>query len=144
MRDTHQVVIDDMRKIVGRIAVCFHQDLILQLLTLTLDFTENRILIGDSTVERHFLANHVRSAGCEFFLYFCRGQPTAVAVIAAGCVFFVQLLKSLFGAETIVSMSRCDKLFGVFAIDFLSFALNIRTMFAADVGTFVVTQPRHT
>ena len=63
-------------------------------------------------------------------------------VVFSVAVFIRKRFEPFFRAETVIRPAEFDKLFGVFMINFLPFALNVRSVISADVRSFVVNKPR--
>ena len=59
VRDVHQMVVDDIGKVVGRHAVALQENLIFEFLVLYGDDTVEDVVKGRLTIERHFLADDV-------------------------------------------------------------------------------------
>ncbi len=53
---------------------------------------------------------------------------------------FVQCVKAFFRAEAVIRLALADKLFRIFAVNFLPLALHIRPVIAADIRPLVVFQ----
>ena len=136
--DTHQIIVYDVSKIIGRITVRLHQDLILQLAVVTADFAEYGVGIDGAALKRHLLSDNKGKTRIEIFLHLLGGEVAAMTVIAADGILLVELLKPLLGAEAIISGAKLDKLFGVFHINGLALALDVGTVVSAYVGTLVI------
>ena len=142
MGDAHGMVVDDVGKVVGRIAVLLDQDLILQLRIVHGDLAENRVGEGGGAFDRHFLADDIGRAGVEKLLDFLPGQIAAVAVIAAAGILALNGFQTLLGAEAAVCLALIDELFGKGEIHLSAFALDIGAVVAADIGTLVMLKSR--
>ena len=140
--DGHGVVVDDVREVVGRVAVLLDQDLVLQLAVLDRDLAEYRVREGRRALGRHLLADNIGDARVQILLYLLVAEVAAVAVIAAADGLFLELFEPLLGAEAAVRLALFDELFGVGQVHILSLALHIGAVVAADVGAFVVDKSR--
>ena len=140
MGDAHGVVVDDVRKIVGGIAVGLDEDLILQLAVLHRDVAEHRVRKGRAALGRHLLTDDIGNALSKLLLNLLLRQIAAMAVVAAADSLGLQLFEPLLGAEAAVRLALSDQLFGIGQIHLLALRLHIGTKIAADVGTLVVLQ----
>ena len=102
MGNVHQVVVDDVGKIVGGVAVRLEEHLVLDLLVLDGDGAEHRVLKGGRARQGHLLADDVGRARLQQPLDLLGGQVPAVAVIAADALLIVKGLQPLFGAEAVI------------------------------------------
>ncbi len=78
---THQMVIDDVCEVVGRISVGFDQNQVFQLLVVYGDVSVDLIVEGCGSFGRHIETDDVRFAGCQIGLYFLFGKTKAVFVV---------------------------------------------------------------
>lgn len=78
---THQMVVDDVCEVVGRISVGFDQDQVFQLLVVYGDVSVDLIVEGCGSFGRHIETDDVRFAGCQIGLYFLFGKTKAVFVV---------------------------------------------------------------
>ena len=140
MGDAHGVVVDDVRKIVGGIAVGLDEDLILQLAVLHRDVAEHRVRKGRAALGRHLLTDDIGNALVKLLPDLLLRQIAAVAVVAAADGLALQPLQTLLGAEAAVRLALSDQLFGIGQIHLLALRLHIGAKIAADVGTLVVLQ----
>ena len=145
MGDSHEVVVDDVRKVVRRHAVGLDQNLILKFRRLDFDASVDQVVEGDDSFRRHFLTDHVRFARGEAALDFFFGQVATMAIVMSDRLprrdlFLVEILQTFGVAEAVVRLALFDKLNGVVFKDSHALALNVGTVIAADVGPFV---PRH-
>ena len=62
--------------------------------------------------------------------------------VVLGRAVFVDFFQTLLGAEAVISVALFDQLARVFEINFSALGLNVRTVIAADVGSFVVVESR--
>ena len=65
------------------------------------------------------------------------GKVSAVTVISARGIFLVKLFKAFLSAEAVVCRAKLNELLCVFHIYFLALALNVRTVIATYVRTFI-------
>ena len=133
----HEVVVDYVCEVVGGIAVSLDEDLVLELGVVHGNLTEYRVCVRGHALGRHLLSDNEGDAVCEILLDLFFREVSAVTVISAGCILFMELFKSLLGAEAIVCCAEVDELLCVLHIDGLSVALYVRTVVTANVGTFI-------
>ena len=134
MGDAHEMVVDDVREVIGRHAIALQQDLILELLVLYRDIAVQHIEIGRFTAERHLLADDVGIAVFQVLVNDLLRQVAAGAVIAAefaGRVILVRI------AEAVIGMAEFDELFGVFLVYGFALALDVRSVVAAEARSLI-------
>ena len=141
VRDAHQVVVHDVRKVIGGHPVALEQDAVLDVLEVDGDGAVDEVLIAAAPLLRHVLADDVRHARRELCLHLRPGQAQAVLVVAADAVFPLEGLDALLVAEAVIGAAQLDQLFGIFPIDRGALALHIRAAAAAHVRALVVIQP---
>ena len=144
MGNAHQVVVHDVRKVVGRHTVGLDQNLVVQLLDIDLDMTVDNIVKARHAALGDLLADDIRLARGQLGGNFLGGQVAAVAVVvghfarsALGLVHFVQ---ALLGAEAVVGLARLDKLLGVLLEHTHALALHVGADGTAHVGALVPGQ----
>jgi len=144
MGNAHQVVVHDVRKVVGRHTVGLDQNLVVQLPDIDLDMTVDNIVKARHAAFGDLLADDIGLARGQLGGNFLGGQMAAVAVVvghfarsALGLVHFVQ---ALLGAEAVVGFARLDQLLGVLLEHAHALALHVGADGAADVGTLVPGQ----
>ena len=93
--NAHRVVVDNVREVVGGVAVGFYQDLILQLAVLDGDFAEYRVGEGRAALDRHFLADNIGHALSEKAVDLLLRKVAAVSVVAAADGFLLDFLEPL-------------------------------------------------
>ena len=140
MGDVHQVVVDDVCEIVGRVAVGFQEHLILQLAVFHRDGAVYRVLKGGGAGKRHLLADDVGNALRKQAVNFLLREVAAVAVVPAEAAVLMEGIKPLLGTEAIVGLALLHQLFGVGLVQILALALHIGTEAAVAVGALVVLQ----
>ena len=138
MGDMHQVVVDDVGEVVGGISVRLEQHLILNFLILNGDGAEHCVLKSGGASKGHLLPNHVRRAGIQQTLDLLLGQIPAMAVIAANPLFIVKGLQPLLAAEAVIGLAIPNQLLRIGLVEVLALALDIGSIFAAHIRTFVV------
>ena len=147
MGDVHQVVIHNIGEVIGREAVCLHQNLVIQLRIIHGDITINHVMEGGCAAFGHFLANNEGFACGKLCLYLLRGQMQAMAVIFcegnALCIGFLQAFQSFLGAEAVIRFALFHQLLCIIHIQTHAFALHIGAVFAADIGAFIMLKPCH-
>ena len=139
MGDAHQMVVDDVGKIVGRHAVPLDEDLILERVVADGDVAVNHIVEGRRAAERHLLADDKRLALREVLVDDFLRQIAAGAVVAdKALVVFRRLLMCFAGiAEAAIGEAVVDELLRIFGIDVHALALDVGAAVAADVRAFV-------
>ena len=115
--------------------------MVLQLGVFNGNLAENSVGEGRAAIGWHFLADYVGHALGEEPVDFLLRQIAAVTVISAADGLVLDFFEPFLGAEAAVSLALFNQLFGVGKVHILALALNIRTVVAADVGTFVVLKP---
>ena len=118
MGDRHVVIVDDIGEVIGRVAVGFEEDLVLQLTVFDRDVAIDGILEGGRAGKRHFLADNGRHPGSQVGLDDLGRQVAAMAVIAtgeiAGCFSCgPYTLEAFLAAETMVSFALRHELLGM-------------------------------
>ena len=144
MGNAHQVVVHDVRKVVGRHTVGLDQNLVVQLPDIDLDMTVDNIVKARHAALGDLLADDIGLARGQLGGNFLGGQVAAVAVVvghfarsALGLVHFVQ---ALLGAEAVVGLARLDKLLGVLLEHTHALALHVGADGTAHVGALVPGQ----
>ena len=134
MGDAHEMVVDDVGKVVGRHAIAFDEDLIFQGVIINGDVAMDDIEVGSGAGEGHFLTDDKGFAFGQVFVDDFLWKVAAGTVIAA---------KSAFGmffiwvAEATISMAFFDEFIGIFLIDFHAFTLDVWTAVTTDVRSFI-------
>ena len=108
MGDAHGVVVDDVREVVGRVAVLLDQNLILQFAVIHRDCAEHRVRKGGGAFDGHLLSDDIGDARVQFFLYLFFTEIAAVTVIAAADSLVLDLFQTLLGAEAAVRLALAD------------------------------------
>jgi hypothetical protein len=145
VRDTHQVVIDDVGQVIGRHAVGLEQDLRIDHVPVQVDVPAQQVIDTAAAGRlRHQHANHVGLAGgltpghLVFRQMQIRGlQGSAVAGLAARGAQGLELLGTSIADE---SLAGIHQLAGVLAIQFHALTLAIGTVVSAHVGALVPVQ----
>ena len=144
MGNAHQVVVHDVRKVVGRHTVGLDQNLVVQFPDIDLDMAVDNIVKARHAALGDLLADDIGLARGQLGGNFLGGQVAAVAVVvghfarsALGLVHFVQ---ALLGAETVVGLARLDKLLGVLLEHAHALALHVGADGTAHVGALVPGQ----
>ena len=135
MGDAHEVVVDDICKVIGRQSVTLYEHLIVKGLVLNGDIAENFVMEGGRALLGDALADDMRFTG----------GGTAVALLLAhaaagvGDLFKACILVSLaLFAEAAVGAALFDQKLGVFAVKPAALGLDIRAYGASDIRAFVV------
>ena len=144
MGNAHQVVVHDVRKVVGRHTVGLDQNLVVQFPDIDLDMTVDNIVKARHAALGDLLADDIGLARGQLGGNFLGGQVAAMAVVvghftrsALGLVHFVQ---ALLGAEAVVGLARLDKLLGVLLEHAHALALHVGADGTAHVGALVPGQ----
>ena len=144
MCNAHQVVVYNICEVVGRHAIGFNQNLVIQRAVFYGDIAINFIVECGCAIERHLLADNIRNTSIQLFLNFFRCQIPAVPVIHRGDVRSFLNLPDFFepflAAEAVVSVTALDQLFCIALEHAHPFRLHIRANRAADIRTFVPLQ----
>ena len=143
MGDSHQMIVDDIGKIVGWVSVGFDQDHIVQLFIWLGDITVNLIVESGFAFIRNVGADHKWFARCQIGFNLFLGQVEAVLVIGTDLLAahnLLQRIQTFLIAEAIVSLPFFNQLFGIFHIKAGSttLTLNIRTVSAILVRALIV------
>ena len=135
MGDAHEVVVDDICKVIGRQSVTLYEHLIVKGLVLNGDIAENFVMEGGRALLGDALADDMRFTG----------GGTAVALLLAhaaagvGDLFKACILVSLaLFAEAAVGAALFDQKLGVFAVKPAALGLDIRAYGASDIRAFVM------
>lgn len=81
MGDLHQVVVNHIGQVIGREAVRFEQDQVVQLRAVVGDLAANQVVEYHNAVVRDLEPDNVRSVGCQKCLHLCFGHKPALTVI---------------------------------------------------------------
>ena len=147
MSDPHQVVVDHVCEVVGRVPIRFEEHLVVDLVIGDHDVAAEEIVRHRFALSRHRETNDMFFARCDAALrFFAVNRPTQSVVAESslgGLLLGAQLLETLAGAETRIGRALCHQLLDVLEIDFGSLALTVRPKLTADVGAFIPleTQP---
>ena len=136
------MVVDYVCEVVGRHSVGFDEYVVLKLPVFDGDFSENGVHIAAHALVGHFLPDDVRLPRRDFCGNLLLAQFQAVSVVTARAVHVGQRLQPLLGAKTKICVPLLHKLQGVLHVIVFALALHVRSELPADVGTFVVNQPR--
>ena len=143
--NSHQMIIDNICKVVGWISVRFDQDHIIQLIIFYGDISVQLIVEGCGSFGRHIDTNNVWFSCCQVCLDFFFRQMQTVFVVYGdlfSCYFCLQTFQTFFIAEAIISVSLLDQFFCIFQIQTLclSLTLYIGTYTTVFVRTFIMYQ----
>ena len=149
--DTHQGIVNDGCKVIGRCAVRTEDDKIIELTGVEGNVAVDRVVNDNvSAIEWYLDADGVGFAGLNACLSFCGINVSAGTLIALEwvmplfCCFFIR--RKLFRrTEAWVCLAFCQQGVCGLTINFKAFGLCIRAKIAALVGTFVPvkTKPTH-
>ena len=132
--DLHEMVIDDIGKVISWHAVAFQQNLILKFAVRDRDVAMQHIEEGRIAIEWHLLADDIRIAILDVRIDYVLRQVAAGTVIAAELAGRMILFRI---AEAIVSMAALDQLFGIFLVEVHALTLHIRTVATAESRALV-------
>ena len=137
MRDFHQMIVDDIGKVVGRKTVGLEQNAFVQFVIINFDVTVNNIMENGSSGLMNGLADNIRLAGGNAGARLFKAQALA-GIFELDVLFVVFLLVGVSGGtETIMRAAQFYQFMRVFGIQRLALRLNVRTVIAADVRPFV-------
>ncbi len=154
MRNLHQMVINDISKVVRRIAIRFDKNHIIQLFIIHRNISEYNIMESSRTLCRNILTNYIRNTCRKLFLYFFLTQVKAVLVIFGnlfylavflffGTAYFCfKTLQTFLVTKAIVSISFFNQFLRIFQVDSLRLTLTlyIRTITGIFVRSFIMDQ----
>ena len=136
MGNVHQMVVDNIGKIICRHPVALQKHLIFQLAVLNRDVPMHHIKKRSCAGQRHFLANDIRIPVFQMALDCVRCKVAAMAAITAES-FFLVVLRFLLRAEAAISEALFYQFFRVLFVNLHSLALDIRPAVAADIRPLV-------
>ena len=145
VRDLHQVVVHDIRQMIGRQLVCtLIEHLVIQ------DITLHTHLTTDQVVHQHLLTSldletyHVLPAVGNHLVHFLFRECQRVAHLTTGMTVILEILNLLtLGLQLLgcvkgdIGLIRVEQLLHIFLIDITTLALAIRTFVAAKRHAFV-------
>ena len=145
MRDAHQVVVDNIGKVIGGKAVPLQKDLVVERIVGDRDVSERSVVEGRRSLKRDLLADDVRLARFRPLQGLRRIQRTAGILVLFKSGLGVRTVGSLFlfcclVAEAVVSVALFDQHLRILLIGTAALGLDIRSDRSADVRTFVVLQ----
>ncbi len=159
MRDAHQVIVDHIRKVIGREAVRLKEHLVIQQIVSPGDHTVDVVFERRYAALGNALANDVRlPSGSASGSFLCGEEPTGVVGscrpgrgYAIGRGFFhgfvVVLFNSLnrwlgfsLAAEAAIRAAQLHELLRVLPVERSALALYVGAVIAALVGTLIVVQ----
>ena len=141
--DAHQMIVHDVGKIIGGVAVGLHKNLVLQLLVFHRLLTIHLVKIRGCPGEGHFLPDDIGIPVFQVCLDLLLRKIAAVAVIPADSILIMKRPESLLGAEAVIGIVVIDQPLRIFLINLLALALNIWSVRPADVRTLVILKTRH-
>ena len=136
--DAHEVVVHDVREVVGGQAVALQEDLIVKALVLDRDVPVNFVVEGRGALMRDALADDIGTA--------LGGETVGLlaAHVAAGIVAPVKLAAVLLGlgllAEAAVGVAALHQKLGVFLVERAALGLDVRGDGTADVRALVMLE----
>ena len=135
------MIVDDVGEVISRHAVALYKHVVFEFGIFNPYIAVNFVVILAYPLGGDVLTDNVRFArGKSSFDFFLRKFKTVLVVLSVA-VFVGKAFEPLFGAETIIRPALFDKFFGVFHIYVFSLALDVRTVIAAYIGTFVPYKP---
>ena len=144
MGDAHQVIIDDIGKVISRQAVLLDQHVVIKRRAFRLNMAEEKVVKGGDSLCRDVLADHAGFAGLHSAPGFLARDAEAVLVILkcfsprGGSL--TPLLQLLLGAKAGIGVSGFYQLEGIGQIHVLALGLDIGAVFAADIRAFIIIQ----
>ena len=141
--DSHQMVIYNVCKVVGRVSVRLDQNQVFHFFVVYCDVSVNYIVESSGSLCRHIETDNMRFACIQTSLYFFFGKVQTSLVIDGdllACNDTFHGFQFLRTAEAVVSITLFNKLLCIFEIDSgcLSLTLYVRTYAAVLVRTFIV------
>ena len=128
MGDAHQMIVDDIGEIIGRIAVGLDEDHVIELGVINGDVSVELVVEGRRALGRVVLTDDIRHAGCELCLDLLLREGEAVLIIVHD-LFAVygglQGLEALLRAEAVVCLALIDELLRILHIDALCTTLGL-------------------
>ena len=128
MRHAHQMVVDDIGKVIGREAVRLDQDHVVKLGIFHRDVPVDIVVERRRSLERDIEADDMRNACLKLLLDLLLRQMQTVLVIAADLLaanLRPERIEPLLRAEAVIRLALFDQLLGIFLIDALSAALGL-------------------
>ena len=140
------MIVYNIGKVIGRIAVRLDQDHIIQFRIINSNVSVNFIMKSGSSLCWIILPDHIRNSCRKLFFHFFLRQGKAVLIVNGN--FFslynlcFQACKALLVAETVIGLSLFNELLGIGKVNplFLSFRLYIRTYASILIRSFVMDQ----
>ena len=111
MGNAHQMVIDDIGKVIGWISIGFNEDHIVQLRVIYADISINIIMESGGSFRRVILADNIWNTRCQFFLDLFFGKMETMLIINHDLLtghFLFQVFQTFFVAETIIGFTLID------------------------------------
>ena len=133
--DAHQMIVDDIGEIIGRIAVGLDEDHVIELGVIDGDVSVELVVEGRRALGRVVLTDNIWHAGSEVCLDFLLREGETVLIIVHD-LFAVdhglQRLQTLLRAEAVVCLALIDELLRILHIDALctTLGLHVRTAVA--------------
>ena len=135
MGDAHEMVVNDIGKVVGGQSVPLHQYLVVQSVVVHGDVPEDHVLEGGLPLPGDLLADHIGLSGLYPGLGLFKGKA------AAGVFRLLEVAAVLGGfglvAEAIVGLALLHQQMGILCVKVPPLGLDIGTHRAADIGTLV-------
>src|SRR4030095_2048854 len=144
VRDSHQVVVHDIGKVVSREFIGFEKDLVVNRLPVLVNFSAQEIPHDAAAAQRYLHPYHewLTRAGAADRDF--RRDVAATPVIARKQLLVAlggaPLLEPLLSAKAAIRVSGLEKSTNVFAVDFGPLALPVRGMRTADIRTLIPRQ----
>ena len=143
--DAHQVVVDDVREIVGGHAIRLDQHHIVQRVVGHGDVAEYEVVITGLTFGGRVHADDVGDARGQLGINFLLAQMQAVLVVledfSTGFSGFTAGVQLFLGAEAVVGVAGLDQLLGIGEIQVFTLGLDIWADRAADIRALVPLEP---
>ncbi len=142
--DSHQVVIDHAREVIGGPAIAFLQDLHVDLMPVDFNRAPQQVIETTGPFPWHHQAHHVGILSRKAFLDLRLTQLQAVPVVSGlqliGLLLCPQFSQSLLVTETVKSMALIEQPTQVLGVQVPPLALSVGAVRAAAVRTFIPIQ----
>ncbi len=144
--NAHHMIINDIRKVIGREAIALDQDLFIQCFIFNCNMSEDLVIKRSCSFGRNCLTNDKSIALSNSCFTFCRCKKLAwIIILERFTACFLQLslcIDHIFIAEAVMSAAFSNQFLGVLHINAAldSFRLHIRTILSADIRSFIMFQ----
>ena len=150
MADLHEVVVNDVCKVISREPVAFEKDRVWRNVCIfPNDITQDVVVEFCLALERNLESDYIRLACIKICLYFFWSKVAAVSVVTRShfifCLNLSDSFKTLCITETVISLAVFDKFVCVLLVKLKTLALNIRAVFSAFFAALIPldSEPGH-